>query len=110
VEEIAHMPSDFTLNCFDNLDEKSGPFMDTAAIIKNLNLVITVDTALAHLAGGLGCEVWLLLPYSTDWRWINKRTNSPWYPKMKIFKQKSPFDWQGVMQEVANELNNIVNN
>ncbi len=107
VEEIAQMPSDFPLRCFDNFDEESGPFMDTAAIMKNLDLIITVDTALAHLAGALGCNVWLLLPYATDWRWINNRTDSPWYPTMKIFKQKTPFDWSGVMQEVIKELEKI---
>jgi tetratricopeptide (TPR) repeat protein len=109
VEEIAHMSPNFPLRCFDNLDEKSGPFMDTAAILKNLDLIITVDTALAHLAGGLGCKVWLLLPYSTDWRWINNRTDSPWYPTMKIFKQKSPFDWQEIIEEVITELNHLIN-
>ncbi len=109
VEEIAEMPSDFPLHLFDNLDEESGPFMDTAAIIKNLDLVITVDTAVAHLAGALGCKVWLLLPYATDWRWINNRTDSPWYPTMRIFKQQVPFDWEGVMREVAKELSILVN-
>jgi len=108
VEEIITM-SDFPLHCFENLDEESGPFMDTAALIKNLNLIITVDTAIAHLAGALGCNVWLLLPYSTDWRWINNRTDSPWYPTMRIFKQKTPFNWQEVMDEVTQELNKLVN-
>ena len=84
--------------------------MDTAAIIKNLDLIITVDTAVAHLAGGLGRTVWLLLPWSTDWRWINKRTDSPWYPTMKIFRQQKPFDWQGVIEEVIRELKKLVKN
>jgi len=109
VEEIAQMPSDFPLHVFDHLDEQSGPFMDTAAIIKNLDLVITVDTAIAHLAGGLGKKVWLLLPYATDWRWINKRTDSPWYPTMKIFKQQTPFDWEAVLNEITQELNTLIN-
>jgi tetratricopeptide (TPR) repeat protein len=108
VEEIANMPLNFPLHIFEHLDEVSGPFMDTAAIIKNLNLMITADTAIAHLAGALGCHVWLLLPWSTDWRWINNRKDSPWYPTMKIFRQQKPFDWQGVMEEVIRELNKLI--
>jgi len=108
LEELATMPTDFPLHLFDDLDEKAGPFMDTAAIIENLDLIITVDTAVAHLAGALGKKVWLLLPYSTDWRWIVDRTDTPWYPTMKIFKQKTPFDWESVMKEVVTELENIV--
>jgi ADP-heptose:LPS heptosyltransferase len=72
--------------------------------MKNLDLIITVDTAIAHLAGALGCTVWLLLPYATDWRWIHGRTDSPWYPTMKIFKQSVPFDWQEVIKSISDEL------
>ena len=89
VEQLTALPSDFQLHTFNNFDEQSGPFMDTAALIKSLDLVITVDTAMAHLAGGLGANVWLLHPYATaDWRWICHRTDSYWYPNLRIFKQK----------------------
>jgi tetratricopeptide (TPR) repeat protein len=109
VEQLATLPSDFTLHVFDNIDEKAGPFMDTAAIIKNLDLVITVDTAIAHLAGGLGAKVWLLQPYATaDWRWICHRTDSHWYPNMHIFKQQKPFDYEGVIQEVYCALQSLI--
>jgi len=110
VEQLAELPQDFTLHVFENLDEKSGPFMDTAALIKNLDLVITVDTAIAHLAGALGCKVWLLHPYATaDWRWIHGRTDSYWYPTMRIFKQHEPFGYENVIQEVKKELKKLVN-
>lgn len=88
----------------EDFDKTSGPFMDTAAIIENLDLIITVDTSIAHLAGALGKPVWLLLPFSADWRWIQNRTDSPWYPTMKIFKQQHPFDWLSVIKEIKNEL------
>lgn len=109
IEQLATIPSDFNIHVFENLDEKSGPFMDTAAIIKNLDLVITVDTAIAHLAGALGCNVWLLHPYATaDWRWVHGRTDSYWYPTMRIFKQHKAFDYETVVQEVKEELKQLV--
>lgn len=105
IEELATMPTNFKLQIFDDLDENVGPFMDTAALMKNLDLIITVDTAIAHLAGGLGCEVWLLHPYATaDWRWICHRTDSYWYPTLRIFKQQKPFDWESVMEKVKMAL------
>jgi ADP-heptose:LPS heptosyltransferase len=104
VEELKTIPRDFPLIHFDDLDEQTEPFEDTAALMKNLDLIITVDTAIAHLAGALGCTVWLLLPYATDWRWIHGRTDSPWYPTMKIFKQSVPFDWQEVIKSISDEL------
>ncbi|HMK32083.1 MAG TPA: tetratricopeptide repeat protein, partial [Nitrosopumilaceae archaeon] len=104
-EQLATLPEQFKLHVFENLDEKSGPFMDTAAIIKNLDLIITVDTAIAHLAGALGCDVWLLHPYATaDWRWIHRRTDSYWYPTIRIFKQHEPFGYTNVLKEVKQEL------
>ena len=86
------------------IDTEHGPFMDTAALIANMDIVITVDTATAHLAAALGKPTWLLLPYATDWRWIAHRTNSPWHPTMRIFKQPKPFDWQSVINEVEQAL------
>src|SRR5207245_8666421 len=97
------------LHVFYNFDEQSGPFMDTAALIKNLDLVITVDTAMTHLAGGLGTQVWLLHPYATaDWRWICHRTDSYWYPGLRIFKQQKPFDYDGVIENVRIALQELV--
>ena len=78
--------------------------MDTAAVIKNLDLVISVDTAIGHLAGGLGVPVWLLLPFPADWRWLQNRKDSPWYPTMRLFQQPKPGDWKSVMQNVTEKL------
>src|SRR5439155_9965011 len=83
------------------LDEAAGPFMDTAAIIKGLDLVITCDTAIAHLAGGLGVPVWVALPFVPDWRWLLGRDDSPWYPTMRLIRQSEPGDWAGVFDRVA---------
>lgn len=84
------------------------PFMDTAAVMMHLDLVISVDTAVAHLAGALGKTVWLLLPYATDWRWIHNRTDSPWYPTMRVFRQPQPYDWDSVIQQVQCELKGML--
>ena len=79
-------------------------FAETAALIGQLDLVITVDTAVAHLAGSLGKPVWVLLAYASDWRWLLDRTDSPWYPSMRLFRQKSPGEWPGVVDRVIGEL------
>ncbi len=76
-------------------------FSDTAAMIANLDLVITVDTAVAHLAGALGKRVWTLLPFNPDWRWMLERSDSPWYPTMRLFRQKKAGDWADVITRVA---------
>jgi ADP-heptose:LPS heptosyltransferase len=79
-------------------------FEDTAALIANLDLVITVDTAVAHLAGGLGRPVWILLPYAADWRWLTGRDDSPWYPSAKLFRQRRAGDWGDVLLRVRQAL------
>jgi hypothetical protein len=68
-------------------------FADTAALLMQLDLVITVDTSVAHLAGALGRPVWIMLPYEPDWRWLLERTESPWYPTARLFRQARPGDW-----------------
>ncbi|MBS1874619.1 MAG: glycosyltransferase family protein [Acidobacteria bacterium] len=79
-------------------------FAETAAAISVLDLVITVDTAVAHLAGSLGKPVWLLLCHACDWRWLMGREDSPWYPTMRLFRQKRPGDWEDAIDGVANRL------
>lgn len=79
-------------------------FTDTAAIISLMDVVITVDTAIAHLAGAMGKPVWILLPYSPDWRWLLNRDDSPWYPTAKLFRQPSIGDWSSVVREVNQAL------
>lgn len=90
------------------VDERSGPFMDTAAIMKNLDLIVTTDTASAHLAGALGVPVWCALRSSPDWRWLVEREDSPWYPTMRLFRQTSAGDWPGVFQRMAAALSQLV--
>jgi tetratricopeptide (TPR) repeat protein len=88
----------------ERLDEMSGPFMDTAAVMKNLDLVVTSDSATAHLAGALGVPVWVALPFLPDWRWQLKRPDCPWYPTMHLFRQPRPGDWESVFAEIAQTL------
>jgi tetratricopeptide (TPR) repeat protein len=76
-------------------------FADTAGAMTHLDLVISVDTAAAHLAGAVGKPVWVMLPYSPDWRWMLNREDSPWYPTMRLFRQKSPEDWGGVIEKIV---------
>jgi len=79
-------------------------FMEHARIIKGLDLMITVDSMPAHLAGALGVPVWNLLQAKADWRWMNDREDSPWYPTMRLFRQEQEDDWEGVINRVCNEL------
>jgi hypothetical protein len=79
-------------------------FADTAALIANLDLVISVDTAVVHLAGAMGKPVWTLLPFAPDWRWMLERDDSPWYPTMRLFRQPSIGDWDSVVRTVAQAL------
>jgi tetratricopeptide (TPR) repeat protein/glycosyltransferase involved in cell wall biosynthesis len=86
------------------VDVTAGPFMDTAAIMQGLDLVITSDTSIAHLAGALGVPVWVALCYAPDWRWMTGRDDSPWYPSMRLFRQPRPGDWQTVFSNIAQAL------
>jgi tetratricopeptide (TPR) repeat protein len=79
-------------------------FADTAALMQQLDLVISVDTAVAHLAGALGKPTWTLLPFDADWRWLLDRSDTPWYPSMRLFRQPSPGDWRSVMAELRQAL------
>jgi len=78
-----------------------GDFSDTAKVISELDLVISVDTALAHLTGAMGLPVWILLPYIADWRWLEDRSDSPWYPSARLFRQLAPRDWESVVRQVC---------
>jgi tetratricopeptide (TPR) repeat protein len=92
----------------DQVDAIHGAFMDTAVIITNLDLVLTSDTAIAHLAGALGVPVWLALPFVPDWRWMLDRSDSPWYPTMRLFRQRQPGDWADVFEEIRQALGDDV--
>jgi tetratricopeptide (TPR) repeat protein len=88
--------------------EELRDFADAAALIENLDLVITVDTAVAHLAGALGIPVWVLLPYVADWRWLRDREDSPWYPSARLFRQHKRCAWTPVIEQVAIELDKLL--
>ncbi len=91
-----------------DLDSHINTFSDTAAIIENLDLVIAVDTSVAHLAGALGKETWLLLPFLPDWRWLLDRSDSLWYPTIKLYRQPAFQDWKSVFTTLKNDLTDFV--
>jgi hypothetical protein len=82
--------------------------MEAARAIRSLNLLITIDSMPAHLAGALGTRAWTLLPFDADWRWMIERDDSPWYPTMRLFRQQQPGDWAGVMSEVTAQLRTAI--
>ena len=87
-----------------DLTDKITDFADTAAFMAELDLIISVDTAAAHLAGALGRPVWTLLPFVPDWRWGLEREDTPWYPTMRLFRQRTAGDWASVLRRVADAL------
>ncbi len=96
------------INLADDLDSTGGAFVDTAAMMRNLDLVIAVDTSVAHLAGGLGVNVWVPLQISPDWRWLTCGEETPWYPSMRLFRQSEFNCWPPVFEAMANELRRLV--
>jgi hypothetical protein len=109
-EQLPVARQQFLIVDFSNeLDRNAGRFMDTAAVMMNLDLIITSDSALAHLAGSLGVPVWVALPFVPDWRWLLDRADSPWYPTMRLFRQRSRGEWAQVFAEMTQELERIVN-
>ncbi|HEX4157586.1 MAG TPA: tetratricopeptide repeat protein [Rhizomicrobium sp.] len=91
-------------NLGDAFDAGPDPFLDTAAVMESLDLIITSDTAVAHLAGALGRPAWVALQYVPDWRWLLGRSDSPWYPTIRLFRQSQRGDWAGVFKEMAQAL------
>jgi hypothetical protein len=104
-EEVHQIESQFMI---DNLGEDFDDFSDTAAVLENLDLLISVDTAVVHLAGAMGKTVWTLLPYAPDWRWQRNRDDSPWYPTMRLYRQPARGDWASVFQQVEGDLRQLV--
>jgi ADP-heptose:LPS heptosyltransferase len=85
-------------------------FAETAAVMSNLDLVVSVDTSVVHIAGALGRPVWTLLPFIPDWRWLLERDDSPWYPTMRLFRQEKRGDWKGVIERVSQALTDQLEN
>jgi hypothetical protein len=104
-EEANRIGSPFMI---DNLAEELEDFSDTAAVIDNLDLLISVDTAVVHLAGAMGKTVWTLLPFAPDWRWQLNRNDSPWYPSMRLYRQPARGDWASVFGQVEGDLRQLV--
>ncbi len=92
------------ISCADELKD----FFDTAALIDCLDLIITVDTSVAHLAGAMGKPVWILLPFNPDWRWLLDRDDSPWYPSARLFRQDDIGSWDSVIAQVRTELDHVI--
>ena len=104
-EQVSEVRDRFpVVDLADEMDEGAGPFMDTAAVMANLDLVITSDTAIAHLAGAMGVPAWVALAWVPDWRWLLNRDDSPWYPAMRLFRQRHRGDWSGVFEEMRTAL------
>jgi Tfp pilus assembly protein PilF len=100
-EQISSPPTGMQLT---DLTSNILDFSDTAALIEQLDLVISIDTAVSHLAGALGKPVVLMLPYAPDWRWLLDRSDSPWYPGMRLFRQEKRGEWTGVIRQIADCL------
>jgi tetratricopeptide (TPR) repeat protein len=107
-EQIAAAEPIEIVDLGDSLDESAGAFIDTAAVIENLDLVITVDTSVGHLAGGMGVPVWVALQISPDWRWQARGSITAWYPSMRLFRQTQFDVWQPVFAEIAGELRRLL--
>jgi len=90
-----------------DLGSRVRDFADTAAVMRQLDLIISVDTATLHLAGALARPAWALLPYAPDWRWLLQREDTPWYPTLRLFRQVALGDWAGVIKRVQEELSRV---
>jgi tetratricopeptide (TPR) repeat protein len=104
VEQLSTMPDVMKVETLEGLDQAADGFLDSAAVMTCCNLVITSDTAVAHLAGGLGVPVWLVLQKVPEWRWLLERTDSPWYTSMRLFRQRSRGDWRSAFDSIKGEL------
>jgi tetratricopeptide (TPR) repeat protein len=103
-EQIAALPVGTVETLWDRFTEEPDDFVDTAAVMAGLDLVITSDTAVAHLAGALGVRTWVALKHAPDWRWLEGRTDCPWYPTMRLFRQREPDAWENVFSEMEAAL------
>jgi ADP-heptose:LPS heptosyltransferase len=92
----------------EDFDEGPDAFLDTAAVMANLDLVITSDTSVAHVAGALGRPTWVVLKHRPDWRWMLDREDSPWYPSMRLFRQRTPNAWDEVFARIGQELRRVL--
>jgi ADP-heptose:LPS heptosyltransferase len=100
-EQLVALPGDISVLDGSSQDHD---LAETAALMATLDMVITTDTSIAHLAGAMGKPVWILLPHLSDWRWMQQTETTPWYPTARLFRQSAPGDWDGVLDRVIGEL------
>jgi hypothetical protein len=110
VAQLTALPKQFKIIDFGSAFDNGGAFTDTAALMLNLDLVISIDTSVAHLAGALAVPVWTLLPLHPDSRWTHKGTTTVWYPTMRLFRQTKVGDWQSVIKQVRETLQQTIKN
>jgi tetratricopeptide (TPR) repeat protein len=107
-EQLEQVESEARLIDLGNRIDPAGGMTDAAAVIQSLDLIVTCDSALAHLAAALGKPTWILIAHRSDWRWLRDREDSPWYSSVRLFRQKSPGDWQEVMGRVVSAAADLV--
>jgi hypothetical protein len=108
VEQLAGLPAGMNVETLgDDFDAGPDAFLDSAAVMMNLDLIVTSDTAMAHLAGALGRPVWIALKHVSDWRYMMERADTPWYPTARLFRQNRRDDWDDVFARIASELSRV---
>jgi tetratricopeptide (TPR) repeat protein/glycosyltransferase involved in cell wall biosynthesis len=109
LDQLASLPQDIHIETLgDDFDSGADAFLDTAAVMANLDLIITSDTSIPHLAGALGCPVWVAIQATPEWRWMIQREDSPWYPTMRLFRQNTAGDWASVFSRIADSLGKLL--
>lgn len=108
IEQLDDPSLSFEPILLEGVDAEGDAFVDTAAIMKNLDLIVASDTAMVHLAGALDCPTWVAINRYADWRWLEDRADTAWYPNMKLFRQQEQGDWDSVFQRIATELSSLV--
>jgi ADP-heptose:LPS heptosyltransferase len=108
VEQLKSLPPGMKVETLDGLDRGPDAFVDTAAVMASLDLVVASDTAVNHLAGALGRPAWLALKQVPNWRWLLDRDDCPWYPSMKLYRQERAGDWSQVFERMAADLDGLV--
>jgi ADP-heptose:LPS heptosyltransferase len=109
VEQLNDLPAAMKVETLgDDFDAGDDAFLDTAAVMETLDLVISSDTSIAHLAGALGRPVWVALKWVPDWRWMLDRPDSPWYPTMRLFRQRTRDDWREPFSHIENAVRGLV--
>jgi hypothetical protein len=104
LDQLAGLPAGMKVETLGEFDDGPDAFVDTAAIMSGLDLILTSDTSIAHLAGAMALRTWVALRYVPDWRWMLDRQDSPWYPTLRLFRQETDGDWQGVFTRMMQEL------